>query len=612
MSWQRLLCVAIILVLTRAHGALTAASCRECHPAEYNLWAASHHGLAERPVSLQLDRAAFDPARGFKAGSQTNQIRIKDGQFQIVTLGFESNVQPYAVSRVIGVEPVRQFLTASTNGRWQVQEVSYDPKRNQWFDVFGDDDRRPGEWGHWTGRGMNWNSMCAECHNTRLRKNYNAATDSYHTTMDEMSVSCGACHTLLEEHVAWQAGHRGGKERDPAVAAQPAAGRMMGTCGSCHSLRENLTGNFEPGDSFPDHYQLQILSDNEAWYPDGQVHGEDYEFTSFLSSKMHERGVTCADCHNPHSLRPLLTGNDLCMRCHSGAFTNAPVINPAEHGHHALSSRGNECVGCHMPLTVYMQRDARRDHGFTIPDPVLTEELNIPNACNRCHTDKSADWAVHYTEQWYGKKMERPTRERARWIAAARSGDNGASVPLIAMLSSGTQSAYWRAVAAGLLWNWPEDGEVRAALLKALRDEHPLVREQAARSLEAALNLDDGDVAKALQTMLADPVRDVRVAAAWTLRRSLDTNSEAAKDLRAMFDCNGDQPVGQFRIAMFHLDRGEPAQALPHLLTAEAWDPFSPPFRLAAADVLTDLGRTNEAERELQILREQTNSPAAR
>jgi hypothetical protein len=148
--------------------------------------------------------------------------------------------------------------------------------------------------------------------------------------------------------------------------------------------------------------------------------------------------------------------------------------------------------------------------------------------------------------------------------------------------------------------------------LKALRDENPLVREQAARSLEPALTLDDSDVASELRMMLADPVRDVRVAAAWTLRRSLDTNSEAGKDLQRMFDCNGDQPVGQFRIAMFHLDRGEPANALPHLLTAETWDPFSPPFRLAAADVLTELGRTNEAERELQILREQTNSPAAR
>ena len=45
---------------------------------------------------------------------------------------------------------------------------------------------------------MNWNSMCAECHNTRVRKNYDAATDSYHTTMAGMGVGCEACHGPLQ------------------------------------------------------------------------------------------------------------------------------------------------------------------------------------------------------------------------------------------------------------------------------------------------------------------------------------------------------------------------------------------------------------------------------
>jgi hypothetical protein len=533
------------------------------------------------------------------AGSQTNHIQLKENHFQIASLGFNSNVAAYTVERVIGVEPVRQFLTASTNGRWQVQEVSYDPRSNQWFDVFGNDDRRPGEWGHWTGRGMNWNSMCAECHNTRLRKNYDPATDSYHSTMDEISVSCGACHANLAEHAAWQKSHPNSKQ----PTAKPDPARMMGACGSCHSLRGNITGNFTPGDSFFDHYDLEIPSDNESWYADGQVHGEDYEFASFLGSKMHERGVTCMDCHNPHTLRPILPGNDLCMRCHSGAFTNAPVIAPLEHTHHLASNAGAQCVGCHMPVTVYMQRDRRRDHAFTIPDPLLTKELNIPNACNRCHADKTVDWAIQHTDEWYGKKMNRPTRDRARWIAAAQRGDKEAQAPLVGMLTNGTQSPYWRAVAAGLLWQWPDDPAVRTALEKSLRDDHPLVREQAARSLEPALDSGDANVTTALQSALSDSVRSVRVAAAWTLRRNLDTNTPAAQDLTAMLNSNADQPVGQYRIAMFSLDRGELAKALLHLKTAESWDPFSPPFHMAAADVLDALGRTNEAERERQTVR---------
>jgi hypothetical protein len=609
---RKLLCAGLVFILSNADGATPSTFCRECHPLEYGLWASSHHGLAERVVSPQLDRAAFEPTRTFKAGSQTNETRTTDGQCQIVTLGFKSNIEAYAVGRVIGVEPVRQFLTAATGGRWQTQEVSYDPAANQWFDVYGDEDRRPGEWGHWTGLGMNWNSMCAECHNTRLRKNYNEATDSYHTTMDEMTVGCGACHAGLAEHVAWQKEHPGGKTKDPTLL-HPTPVRVLGYCGSCHARRENITGNFMPGDSFYDHYQLQIPGDSEDWYADGQVRSEDYEFASFLGSKMHERGVTCLDCHNAHSLKVLLPGNDLCMRCHSGAFTNAPVINPVEHSHHLATNTGNLCIGCHLPVTVYMQRHARHDHGLTIPDPLLTRELGIPNACNRCHSDKSIEWAINSTDQWYGQKMNRPTRQRARWIAAGQRGEKGAQGPLMGMLFGGQESPYWQAVIASLLWQWPEDQEVKAALLRLLQNDHPLVREQAIKSLETRLNDGGRDVADALQPMLNDPVRNVRVAAAWTLRRSLDTRSRAGKELTAMQDFNADQPVGQYRKAMFNLDRGEPAKALSHLRTAEAWDPFSPPIRLETADLLSQMGRQNEALRELQTLcRQQPDFQPAR
>ena len=158
-------------------------SCRECHAREHGLWQKSNHGFAERAISADMDRAAFEPARSFKHGSQSSQARAEAGGCQIVPLGFGSNVGPYRVERVIGHKPLRQFLTAGPGGRWQAQEVAYDPRLNQWFDVYGDEDRQPGEFGHWTGRGMNWNSRCAACHNTGLRKNYDEATDTYHTTM---------------------------------------------------------------------------------------------------------------------------------------------------------------------------------------------------------------------------------------------------------------------------------------------------------------------------------------------------------------------------------------------------------------------------------------------
>ena len=35
---------------------------------------------------------------------------------------------------------------------------------------------------------------------------------------------------------------------------------------------------------------------------------------------------------------------------------------------------GARCVECHMPESLYMARDPRRDHSFNSPDPLLSVE----------------------------------------------------------------------------------------------------------------------------------------------------------------------------------------------------------------------------------------------
>ena len=537
------------------------------------------------------DGTAFEPSRTIKHGSQTSTVSLENGKCIINTLGFETNVAPYAVERVIGEDPVRQFLTDAGNGRWQAHELSYDPDANDWFDVYGDEDRRPGEWGHWTGGGMNWNSRCADCHNTDLRKNYDEKTDGYHTTMAEISVGCEACHGPLKAHVEWTRAHPNARSGDPALVRSSPA-QQLDTCGSCHARRDALTGNFKPGDRFFDHYSMDVLDDAGRWHADGQVADEDYEFASFLSSRMHQSGVTCQDCHDPHSGKTRLPGNNLCLRCHVGAFPKAPVIVPAEHTHHLAGSKGGECVGCHMPVTVYMQRQARHDHGFTIPDPQLTKELNIPNACNRCHADKDADWSLKYAEQWYGAKMERHTRERARWIAAAQRGDEGAANKMIGMLTGTNESPYWRAVAAGLLWRWAGETNAQTAVVAGLGDSSPLVREKAARALGEAEHPEN---IPALQQALNDQSRNVRVAAAWALKATVDEKCAAGKDLQASLDFDADQPTGQFHAAMFQLARQQPALALAHLQKGVEQDAYSPPMRFELAETLNAMGRTADA-----------------
>ena len=577
------------------NGYAGSASCRECHEAAYQKWAGSHHAEAERLVQTNRDRVAFDPPREFHHGSQKSFVQWNRGQPQIASVGRLQRWDTNAVARVIGEDPLRQFLLAFPGGRYQVQEAAYAPRSNEWFNVFGNEDRQPGEWGHWTGRGLNWNAMCAACHNTRVQKNYDATTDSYHTTMAEPTVSCEACHGPLQAHVDWEKKY-GGTTNDPAFP-KLSRSQVFDMCASCHARRADLTGDFTPGDDFYNHFELSMVDASELFYPDGQIHDEDYELSAFLGSKMQQAGLTCLDCH-PRSLHMAkLHGNELCLQCHKGGYPKAPVINPTEHSHHAAASAGNECAGCHMPQTVYMQRHSRHDHGFTIPDPLLTKQFGVPNACNRCHANQNADWALTNVVVWYGDKMQRHTRERAQIIARARNGEASSPTNLEQLLQT-EEIPYWRAVAAGLLGNWVAETSVTAALRHGLDDTNPLVRSACVRSLAPLAG--DEVVAATIQKTLSDPRRNVRIAAAWALRATLDTNSPAAADLKHFLEVNADQPAGQLQWGNYYYARGDLEAACQHLQTAVAWDGFSPPLRLELAVVLSALGRTPEAVAQLQ------------
>lgn len=635
-------------------------SCRECHAEQFEPWRHSHHGLAERALDPARDDVAFEPGRTVKHGSQTSAVRKRDAglgagvsghsySYAVETPGIDGRVAPHVVERVIGEKPLWQFIVDAAGegrgergagrgdgselaepvaprgdgsalaepvpphdvprspiGRQQVLELCYDPAKHEWFNVYGAEDRKPGEWGHWTGRGMNWNSQCAACHNTRVRKNYDPETDGYATTMAESTVSCEACHGPMKEHVDWQHANPG-VPNSPRPTPDPTLRKFTSTewlaiCGSCHARRGELTGDFVPGDSFFDHYALVVPDLSEIFYADGQVREEDYEFTSFLSSRMYASGVTCLHCHDPHKARPLAQGNDLCMKCHNGSFPKSPRIDPAAHTFHKADSAGSQCANCHMPQTVYMQRHARHDHGFTTPDPLLTKQHGIPNACNRCHADKDADWSLAAVEKWYGERMNRPARRRAQVVAAARAGNvENARHGLLAMLAD-KDNVFWQAAAATLLRQGAllERDEVQQALAAATEHGFPLVREKAAGALEPLVDVRHPAATAALAKLRDDPVRSVRVAAAWALRATVDEDSAAGRDALAYLRHNQDQPGGAMQRGMWQLARGDVDGSVTWFERAVTWDPNSAPIRDALAIGYAQQQRPADAVRQMQ------------
>ena len=562
-------------------------SCKQCHAVEFEKWKGSHHGLAERKPNDELDLSAFSPSKSFQHGSQTTKAEKKDQLYQLTSLGFGNKVEAYPVERVIGHDPLRQFLVKGPRGALHTMEACFDPLRGDWFNVYGNEDRKPGEWGHWTGRGMIWNQMCASCHNTRVRKNYDPPTDTYKTTMAEMTVSCESCHGPMKAHTL-----------NPAIKTNWTRDQHTENCAGCHARRGEVTGDFVPGESFWDHYQLTITDGSDIYYPDGQIRDEDYEFASFISSRMYHSGVRCMDCHDMHSMKTILTGNQLCMRCHTaGGFPKAPVILPEMHSFHQAASTGNQCINCHMPQTTYMQRHPRHDHGFTIPDPLLTKQFGVPNACNKCHQDKDNEWSLAATEKWWGEKMNRKTRTRATLIAKARQGDQTARDGLIALLDS-DEMPHWKASASLVLDRWVDQPPVTEALRTQLKHEHPLVRQSALKSLEPALQIPG--LRTSMEALLNDPARSVRVAAAWALRDTVDLNSAAGKDLQHMLQLNADQPSGQMQLGQFNFARRDVPSAIKHMETAVSWDPNSPPFHHDLAMLYNASGNSAQTIQKLQ------------
>jgi predicted CXXCH cytochrome family protein len=525
-------------------GPAGSATCAGCHAEQHAAWTRSTHARAE----------------GELAGAP-----LTDGALQ---QGGEL-VRPI---RTIGVPPVVQFLVPGQGGRLQVTSMAYDPDKAEWFDVFGEE-RQAGEWGHWTGGGMTWNTQCASCHSTGVAKGWDEQASLFRTEVSEHGVGCAACHGALPEHGA------GFEARAPD----------LDTCAACHSRRADLTEGFVPGERYLDHFAPQLVDATDAFWPDGQVREEDFEWTAFVGSTMHAKGVTCTSCHEPHSGELRAPVDSLCSSCH-GAMPGF-----AAHDEHP-EGQDPGCVGCHMPVTTYMQRDPRHDHGFTVPDPWTAVELGIPDPCTRCHSDKDAKWALAASKRmWPG--LSPPQRARTVALARGKQGDPSAVPQLLGLLRTEPQPA-WRAAAAGMLEGFLEREDARASLIAALSDPEPLVRFAAAGALSPVAP--DPSADKALEGLLADPTRAVRVAAARALRYRLAPSDARAADYATYLTLASDTPAGLHERGTWALERGDSASAVRDLARAVQMDARSPVLRDAYAVALASYGRPQDAAAQLR------------
>ncbi len=602
-------------------------ACAGCHPREHERWHRSHHDLAMQPASAETVLGDFNGAR-FEEPGGTFTLSRDGGRFLVRAAGPDSRVRDYEVKYAFGVTPLQQYLVELDGGRLQALTIAWDTRPREaggqrWVSLYPGERLGPGDPLHWTGFEQTWNYQCAECHSTGVRKNYDAASSRYVTGWAEVNVACEACHGPGSRHVAWAERRaswwtgdrdprkglvvvlhdRGQWRLDPATgnarrSAPRTADGEIEVCAVCHSRRSVVAEGAPSGRRLMDTH-LPALLEPELYHADGQQQGEVYTYGSFLQSRMYRAGVTCSDCHEPHSLALRAPDNGVCAQCHAPAKYDA-----ASHHFHRVGSAGAACEGCHMPAATYMLVDPRRDHSLRVPRPDLSVEVGTPNACTACHTDRDPAWAGDAVRAWYGRDPGGHQRY-ARALHAGRTGQPGALALLAELIRDAGQPAIARATALTLISRSPGPTSLEA-VRHGLRDPDPLLRRSALTALESAPPEQRPALAARL---LGDPVRAVRIEAGRVLASvpdaALGSAERAARHLAieeyiASQRLNADRPDARVNLGLLHAHRAQAPEAEAEYRAAIAlWSGHVSAY-VNLADLYRVRGREGDAERVLR------------
>ncbi len=557
--------------------------------------------------------------RRFEHRGSSATFSRRDGKYFVRTDGADGKPADFEIKYTFGVEPLQQYLIELPGGRLQALTIAWDTVAKRWFSLYPNETIPAHDELHWTGRQQNWNFMCADCHSTNLRKNYDASTGTFASAWSEIHVGCEACHGPGSNHVAWAAKRDGDPRKGLTVILDERAGvhwtmdpktgnsvrsksrdtdKEIEVCAQCHARRAQIAEGYYAGKPFLDHYVPTLLVEH-AYHADGQQRDEVYNWGSFLQSRMYRRGVTCSDCHDPHTAQLKAVGNALCGQCHS-----AEKYDATTHHFHPTGSPGAQCVDCHMPTTNYMVVDGRRDHSMRVPRPDQSVTLGVPNACNNCHDKKDAAWAAAAVRRWYGHDAQ-GLQTFAPTFRNAELGKPAAGASLAAIAADASQPAIARASALDRMQNTPPAAAAEAARAGA-RNTSALMRLAAAR---IASSLPPTERIAVAGPLLSDPLRAVRLEAANALveiplaqlpaeqqtawRRAADEYVDTQK-------YNADRPESRTNLGTFNARLGKFDAAQAEFAAARKLDPNYVPAYVNSADAYRQQGRESDAIRTLK------------
>ncbi|GAA4954822.1 tetratricopeptide repeat protein [Algibacter agarivorans] len=528
-------------------------TCKTCHADQFKSWQGSHHDKAMQVVSDSSVIGNFNNVK-FKSQGVTSHFYKKGKDYFVNTEGPEGDYVDYKIEYAFGIKPLQQYIVRFPNGHYQCLRTAWDTEKGKWFDLYPDFKVVHSEWLHWSRGGLNWNTMCSDCHSTNVRKNYDFDTHSYNTKYAIINVSCEACHGPGKNHVG-QVNVLGKKYKpsgDLKMTVETPPKELVDQCARCHMRREQISEYFNFEGSMLDHYFPELINER-TYHPDGQILDEVYVYGSFVQSKMYHNDVTCINCHDAHSLKLKFEGNKLCLQCHVPETYNSPA-----HHFHSNNSEGAKCINCHMTGKYYMGNDFRRDHSFRIPRPDLSIKYGTPNACIQCHTDKDNEWAWDNFKKHYGEPDYKHFSELL--APGILQKENG----LDALLELARDTIYpdiARASAVSSMSNYL-DADTINNMISFLNDDSALVKGTA---LDVLGNVDTKDYVNYLLPKLKDEKRSVRVKAFFAISYLDDIQipedyktvyKKAKKEFETKLNVTSDFVGGRVKRADYYLKKG--------------------------------------------------------
>lgn len=292
----------------------------------------------------------------------------------------------------------------SENSKWQSYSVF-----NDWYhDAWPEDNNQ-----------IPTSHTCDGCHFTGYMSTQ---------TRVEPGIHCENCHGPGSIHV------ENDVKENIYMASRHDPIRSMEVCLQCHMRNvdkrlDSLTikdlygtvkdyaDGFEPGMSLTKYKKAMPFKPgvNDAkFYGNGIGVKNRMQGNEYIQSNMYKHGITCMNCHDPHSLDNTAQnsrGDQFCMSCHKMGSPLGPHQSTlTAHTKHKLNSTGSSCIECHMPKTgKHTGRSpiTVRTHVFRFIFPKESMEYGVSNACNNCHTDKTLEWSDKILTEWGMTTWER-------------------------------------------------------------------------------------------------------------------------------------------------------------------------------------------------------------